>query len=596
MIMAARHLLLGLLAAGWASAATVPQPLTRLSCNASALAPGSILKLTAKLDQSGACGSSDCPPANHWPCAIAGPATGLPATIIMPPDDCALHAGGDITFSGRLVFVAGHAKDCCHDGEGHGSIACTDSSGTITIAPGAMITVQPRSPDDPEDSISPGGFYADGGFTIFGMVTATGLAGGRNGLIASGGGASASRRRRMHNGSERVRSGGGDATGVLHVTATGVVIVRGCAKVGLGCALSAGGDGARVDGLVECHDYHGGGAGGCISSGNRFVLGPTGVVRASNATDGDAGGVITSGIITMEGGLITAENIRVGSSGGVLTADQVNMSGNATVISRNVHSDGGGATMSTGNLTLRDSARIMDFGGWGGDMGAIGLARIEMYDDSYVYCEGSHGDSCGGCISGEIVMLDNSTIRTRNASAKSQGGSLCGIYPNKDSPDCQPPSKTDPFGHCPGQSLTVNGAATIDIVNSTAQGDSGGAIWAHNVTLRGGAFRVRLEDSSAPCGGAIAADKNGEGFVFVDGSEGGSLLVVNAKELDTSQGCLSIEANLRGADRELIEQPCSACAAPGFPPSHKTACECASQVANASIRECCTAALMGAGG
>ena len=116
-------------------------PQTMLSCNASALTSGSVITLTKKLDQSGSCGSSACPPANHWPCAIAGPDEGDAATIIMPPHDCALHAGGDITLSGRLTFVAGQAKDCCHDGEGHGSIMCTDSGGNITIAPGAVVTV-----------------------------------------------------------------------------------------------------------------------------------------------------------------------------------------------------------------------------------------------------------------------------------------------------------------------------------------------------------------------------------------------------------------------------------------------------------------------
>ena len=258
-----------------------------LRCNASALAPGSKLQLTHKLDQSGSCGDPDKCPANHWPCAIAGPAEGAPATVVLPPNDCAMHAGGDITISGRITFAAGRAKDCCHDGEGHGSIMCTDSGGDITIAPGAVITVQAQS-DDPGARVGPGGFHADGALTVFGVVNATLLPGqqltGRNGLLAGHGG---SRRRRLLEDYNPDDSPPQPA-GTVHVATTGVVVVRGGASA-FGSAL-CGGDVVRVDGVVECSDYVVGGDGGCITAGNSFVLGPTGVIRASNGSGGDAGG------------------------------------------------------------------------------------------------------------------------------------------------------------------------------------------------------------------------------------------------------------------------------------------------------------------
>jgi hypothetical protein len=365
--------------------ATSGPAVTKLRCNASALAPGSVTTLTEKLDQSGKFSGT----ANHWPCAIAGPATGAPATIVLPKGDCALHAGGDITLAGRIVFVAGQAKDCCGDGEGHGSIMCTDSGGNITIEAGAVITVQARS-NDPEASVGPGGFHADGGLTVHGTVNASLLPGqrltGRNGLLAGNGGSTAGGARS----GVWVRRGGApysppppppSPSRVLHVAAGGVVIVRGGASA-FGSALAGGGDGVRVDGVVECYDYHGGNDGGCISAGNAFVLGRSGVVRAINGSTADAGGVISAQTMLFEGGLVYAESITVKSAGGVLTANCVNLSGNATIIARNVHADASGSVVATGNLTLRGGARIEDHWGWGGDGGAVACQRAELHDHS----------------------------------------------------------------------------------------------------------------------------------------------------------------------------------------------------------------------
>ena len=540
----------------------------KLRCNASALAPGSSLELTHKLDQSGSCGDNSCPPADHWPCAIAGPAAGAPATVVLPPDDCALHAGGDITLSGRIAFVAGVANDCCHDGEGHGSIMCTDSGGNITIAPGAVITVQARS-DDPEASVGPGGFHADGRLTVFGTVNASLLPGqrltGRNGLLAGNGG-SLSRGRRKRN---RLGEYSLDDGRLLHVAPTGVVVVRGGSSA-FGSALAGGDGGVRVDGLVECSDYAGGGDGGCIDGGHHFVLGPSGVVRASNGSIGDAGGVVTADSLTFEGGLLTADNIHVKSSGGVLAADQVNLSGNATIIARNVRSEGGGSVVAGTNLTLRDSARIEDHGGWGGDGGAAGVSLAAFYDDSSMLCEGTYADICGACLSGEVQLAGNSSVVARNTSAKVQGGALCGQYPK--------------------QNLMLADTASVTVTGSRAE-LRGGAIFAHNVTLSGAA-RVRLQDASAPCGAAAAGIDTqnllGGGYVTVEGSSGASLLVVDAKGQNASLGCLSIEANLVDQSGKTIEQPCSACTAPNFPPSHQAACKCGN-VVTAPVRECCDA-------
>jgi hypothetical protein len=548
-----------------------PPPGKMLACNASALAPGAVLTLTKKLDQSGSCGSSACPPANHWPCALAGPAEGDPATIILPPNDCALHAAGDVTLSGRIIFVAGQAHDCCHDGEGHGSIMCTDSGGNITIALGAIITVKARS-DDPEDSIGPGGFHADGGLTVHGVVNASLLRGqrltGRNGLLAGNGGSVTRARDRVHWGSHNLDSGA-QSLRTVHVAATGVVVVRGGASY-FGNALAGGDAGVRVDGIVECSDFSGG-DGGCINAGQNFTLGPTGVVRVSNGTMSDNGGAINGGdMVTFEGGLLVARNIHVKSSGGVLTGSHVTLRGNATIMSWNVRAEGGSSVVACSNMTLHDKARIEDHYGWGGDGGAIGISFLKLHDDSSIFCEGSYADICGGCLSADIVLAGNSSVVARNTTAKVQGGALCGQYPN--------------------QNLTMSGTASVHVTVSRAIGMRGGAIFSHDVTLSESS-QMWLQQTSSPCGAAIASldaqNLLGGGYVRVNGSSGATLHVVNAQELNaTTLGCLNIEANLVDQLGKVIEQPCSGCAAPNFPPSRREACKCGIS-APRPVQECC---------
>lgn len=574
--MVAMLLMVGLMVGLYAVQSRADDGGVTLHCNASALAAGSVLTMTHKLDQSGSCGDNSCPPANHWPCAIAGPEDGAPATIVVPPNDCALHAGGDITLSGRLTFVAGQANDCCHDGEGHGSIMCTDSGGNITFAPGAVITVKARS-DDPEASIGPGGFHADGRLTVYGTVNATLLPGqkltGRNGLLAANGG-SVSRWRDHHSHTLNMENHDLKDTPkplrLLHVAASGVVVVRGGASA-FGSALAGGDSGVRVDGLVECSDFAGGYDGGCISSGQNFTLGPSGVVRVTNGTISDAGGAISGNAITFEGGLLTAENIRVKSAGGVIAGGNVNMSGNATVIGYNVHAEGGSSVVACGNLTMHDKAHIEDHNGWGGDGGAIGIEFLKLYDDSSILCEGTYADICGACISSDIVLAGNASVVARNTTAKVQGGALCAGYPK--------------------QNINMSGTSSVEVSGSNANDMRGGAIFSHDVTLSG-ASRMRLQDTSSPCGGAIAAidaqNLLGGGYVTVDGSDGASLLVVDAIELNTTLGCLNIEANLVDESGKVIPQPCSACTDPNFPPSHREACKCGNSAQN-PFRECCNA-------
>ena len=157
-------------------------PAVKLQCNQT-LASGLTLRLTEKLDLSGKDPSKG--PSIQWACSIAGPKAGPPATIVVPDGDCALHALGEVTLAGYLHFVAGNVNDCCFDGEGHGSVLCSESN--VTIAPAAHVTIGAK---DPTTVINPGGFWAAKYIHVDGTVNATlapGQMTGVNGLLSSNG-------------------------------------------------------------------------------------------------------------------------------------------------------------------------------------------------------------------------------------------------------------------------------------------------------------------------------------------------------------------------------------------------------------------------
>ena len=135
-----------------------------LSCNQS-LAPGSVLTMSKKLDTSGKFTGDRDP----FVCEIRGPKAGPPATIVLPHNDCGLHAGSGVVLSGHLVFVAGYARDCCGDGEGHGAVLCTDHHGDLVFANDSVVTVHAKD----GQIVGPGGFWSDGGIEVHGAVNAT---------------------------------------------------------------------------------------------------------------------------------------------------------------------------------------------------------------------------------------------------------------------------------------------------------------------------------------------------------------------------------------------------------------------------------------
>ena len=129
----------------------------------------------------------------------------------------------------------------------------------------------------------------------------------------------------------------------------------------------------------------------------------------------------------------------------------------------------------------------------------------------------------------------------------------------------------------------------------------GGALLAHTLTFSGGAFRVGLRDTEAACGGAIVAlspdGHVGEGYVVVDGSGGGTIVIEDARERNASLGCLNVEANLQAVlpppapapPVPVILQPCSGCLDKDFPVSKQPECRCSSQKPTTFFRECCSA-------
>ena len=512
----------------------------KLQCNAS-LSSGSTLHLTEKLDLSGKDPSKG--PSIHSACMIIGPKAAPPATIVMPDGDCALHALGEVTLAGHLRFIAGNANDCCFDGEGHGSILCSESN--MTIAQAAHVTVEAM---DAKTVINPGGFFTYKYIRVDGTVNASlapGQMTGVNGLLSSSG---------------------------VSVSRTGMVVTAGM-KVARGAAIQGGDYGTIINGTVMCTSHEASDSGGCIAGGQNTTLGPTSLIHATDMSV-QSGGVVSGGkLLTIEGRIIARNIHSARDQGAVLCADNVNMTGSGSINAQNLYGGGGSSLVSTQTLIMRGNARIQAKNGWGADSGLIGVNHFAMLDNTALHCENSYGDNCGGCVLADMDIGGNASIFARNVTGGGLAGALCGGYPH--------------------QNLTVSGTATIDIEKSTG-GLYGGALLAHTLTFSG-AFKVRLRDTEADCGGSIVAlspdGHPGEGYVTVDGSSGGTLLIEDARERNASLGCVTVEANLQtsrpGGGGPIIQQPCSDCLADDFPVPKRSQCLCSSEPAT-TFRECCT--------
>eukprot|EP01043_Picozoa_sp_COSAG02_P031390 COSAG02_NODE_2046_length_10017_cov_3.000403_10_plen_359_part_00 len=355
--------------------------------------------------------------------------------------------------------------------------------------------------------------------------------------------------------------------------------IRVCAcshQVGYGAAIAAGEGGAFINGLLECSDYKTDAAGGCLEGGNRpLVIGPAAVIRASNATCGGGSCVLNAYNITMLGGSVHAEDLHSSDSGVTMAAQtQIVLAGDSTVVAVNVRSDAGGTIAACQGLVLRGHAAILDVGGWGGDAGAIQSDHyVTLAENSTITCTATYAASCGGCVSSDITLDGNAAIVMHNTSAGVAGGALGGCYPN--------------------QNIVMRDSAVIDVFGSRAT-QTGGALFAHNISFTG-ASQVRLRDSAAACGGAVATinahNKIGQGHIVIDGSS--HVMVVDAREMKLSEGCDVIMGSIQVGDRVhtgSFEQPCSACASAGFPPSKRNACKCQPLALGetAALVECCS--------
>jgi hypothetical protein len=545
---------------------------TVLVCNQT-LSAGSTIELDEKLDLINK--YNYYAPTLPWPCAILGPdeSDAEPATIVLPENDCALAAEGEVTLGGRLRFVwtgsnesDGGELDCCEDGEGHGSILCSNSN--LTIATGAVVSVESARPGA---VVGPGGFWAGNRISVDGRVEATLARGGSrmtgvNGLIS--------------------------ATGV-RVSATGAVVVSG-QDVARGAAIQGGDDGAIIDGVVECSAYTSSDAGGCVAGGDYASVGDTGSITAHNAACFGSGCVLEVGKGAKEGwefrGTIEAEHVWTFSAGGVVSGDSFAMAGNASIAAKNVTARGSGSVVAVENLTLRDGARLSATGQWGGDGGVVAATLTKLSGDAAIFCADAYADNCGACLLSSVELEDRASITARNATGGSLGGAICGGYP--------------------GMYISVQGGASIDVQGASA-GLYGGALLAHDVRLGGSgsgsgggsgsgsgastssdAFSVRLRDVEAACGGAVvvldADNRIGAGPMSVDGSGGGALVVEDARERNASLGCLSITAALTvDGSSAPFDQPCSNCADPDFPDDDRKSCTCGLQD-EATVTECCT--------
>ena len=253
-----------------------------------------------------------------------------------------------------------------------------------------------------------------------------------------------------------------------------------------------------------------------------------------------------------------------------MSGDNIVMSGRASLDARNVYGGGGASAVATGNFTMRDDTRMVVEHGWGADSGFIGCSNFVAQDRAVLECADSYADNCGACVLANIVIADNASVRATQMRSKELGAALCGGYP--------------------GQNISVEGHASV-VVRDSRAGLYGGAMLAHRVSMAGGAFRVELENVTAPCGGAILTlgpgNQVGGGEVLVDGSLGGTLRVIDAVEGNASLGCLDIEANLVDRSGRRVEQPCGrGCGGGGV----AAECQCDPHMHQnpAAVLECCT--------
>ena len=318
----------------------------------------------------------------------------------------------------------------------------------------------------------------------------------------------------------------------IRVSATGKIIGSGMQTI-RGAAIQGGDDGTVLDGLVKCTDYTAGDAGGCIAAGHFFSFGSSGVIVARNArsTVGASGaGLVVDGddMSTYQFlGTLTANNLNTSDAGAIVVSNSITMAGNAKITGNNITALGGAAAISATNLTMKGRASVVVNNSWGGDGGAIECTSVYMFGDSKISCTNGYADSQGGCVASTLEMDDRAAIIAKNVSAKAVGGAVAGGYPN--------------------QYLIVRGNATIDVDDSYAGLYGGALFFWENISLIGESFKIS-KDCAAPCGGAIVSTGQsalpGEGNIYLDTSEGGTLYIENSIELNSSKGCLTIEANL----------------------------------------------------
>ena len=529
----------------------------RLKCNET-LAPGSTLNLTDKLDLSGR--QPDQPKSITSACAIVGPTGDEPAaTILVPANDCVLLAQGEVSISGNVRFVVGHKSrkfDCCDDGEGHGGVLCSYTN--LTIAENAVVSIE-TTPGDDTVVINPGIFWTGKFIHVHGVINASlkyGQISGLNGVISSSG---------------------------IRVSATGKIIGSGMQTI-RGAAIQGGDYGTVLDGVVKCTNYTAGDAGGCIASGHFFSFGSSGVIMARNAASAvgaSSAGLVVSGNDMSTNpflGKLTAINLNTSDAGAILACDSIIMSGNAEIRGNNITALGGPAAISSSNFTMKGRASVVVNNSWGGDGGAIESSLVKMFDDSKISCTNAYADSQGGCLAGTLEMDDRAAIIAKNASAKALGGAVAGGYPK--------------------QYLIVRGNATIDIDDSYAGLYGGAMFFWQNISFIGEAFEISLKNSAAQCGGGIVSGGvPGEGKIYLDTSEGGTLYIKNSRELNSSKGCITVEANLISGTAAKpgpkIPQPCGQGCSGDLNISNACLCKLSFESSESGeFQECCGKAMV----
>lgn len=271
--------------------------------------------------------------------------------------------------------------------------------------------------------------------------------------------------------------------------------------------------GAHVVSITDLTLTHGNGQGGGIRS-DGATLEVTNSAIVDNNSGGDAGGILSSGILTIVASNVSDNNART-DAGGILNTGTLFVAD--STLSLNNAGDAAGAILSSGALVITGSTFAENNAGAGGG-GILHTAHTTVTGSSFFNNNAGAG---GGAISSAgILTVSHSTFSENNASL---GG---GIF---DGGGTITVTHSTFAGNSAGSGGGLYTALNVAIANSTFSNNSasdggeiytsGGVLTVHNCTLFGEVYDPDRIGSVVPAGAG--------GGIFNAAGGGGSVTLIN---------------------------------------------------------------------